>query len=116
MAWEERRNGRRYFYRSIRVDGTVRKQYIGAGLVAEAFIHRRQIASMRRDLALAAEARINQALTEAGRRSKELLSICRLAVAAELLAAGYWRPGRKSWRKKRGSGRENPIARNQIRA
>ena len=35
MAWETRKNGRRYFYRSKRVKGRVEKVYFGCGFQAE---------------------------------------------------------------------------------
>jgi hypothetical protein len=35
MAWETRKNGRRYFYRSKRVKGRVEKVYFGCGFRAE---------------------------------------------------------------------------------
>lgn len=38
MAWEER-NGRTYYYQSVREAGEVRKKYIGAGAIAETIAH-----------------------------------------------------------------------------
>ncbi|QDT64770.1 hypothetical protein [Calycomorphotria hydatis] len=35
MAWEKRQRGRRYYYRSRRVDGRVVKEYFGTGPTAE---------------------------------------------------------------------------------
>jgi hypothetical protein len=37
MAWETRRNGRRYYYCSVRIDCRVVKLYVGKGVLAEAF-------------------------------------------------------------------------------
>ena len=36
MGWKERRNGRRYYYRSVRTSTSVNSEYIGTGAIAEA--------------------------------------------------------------------------------
>lgn len=103
MAWERRRNGRLYYYRCWRdpTTGRVRKQYVGTGPAAEAAAKadadRRAVRAAKQqavrdqhqsDLALGE--RVNQVVWEA-----EALT------EAALLAAGYHRPQRKPWRKRR---------------
>jgi hypothetical protein len=103
MAWERRRNGRLYLYRSWRdpATGQVRKQYLGTGARAEEVA--RQHAARR-----AERAALRQAEQE--RRLANLVLADQVAtvsagtdalVEAALLAAGYHRPGRKPWRKRR---------------
>jgi hypothetical protein len=102
MAWEARSRGRgRYYTRSRKIAGRVVREYIGTGEVAEVAAaadalrraDRRAAAEARR----AEDARWREALTP-------LLALCRAAdlmARAALLAAGYHRHSRSSWRRKR---------------
>ena len=100
MAWSVR-NGRRYYYRSIRSGGRVQNIYMGTGPVAE------QAAN--KDL----QRRIEQGRAKAAERAEQecfraheapLVEACRqtdLLIRAALLASGYHRHHRGEWRKKR---------------
>lgn len=100
MAWETRRYGRRFYYRSRRVRGLVVKEYVGGGergrQAAEAD------AAARAERAQAAQARrarqqpidqIAACLDESDRLLKPVLS-------TQLLAAG-WRRHHRQWRSPR---------------
>jgi hypothetical protein len=98
MAWEKR-GARTYFYRSVRCDGKVKKLYYGSGptgrLAANAD-------ALRRAERVAAEQALRAAkdqLNEAVRLTHELNRCCDLLAAAMLLAAGFHRPGRHTWRR-----------------
>ena len=100
MAWEKRFN-QRYYFRARRQGGKITKQYFGRGAQA--------IAAAEEDAARRAErAAVRQAEQE--RRQAALAVADQVAalgaevdslLEAALLTAGYWRPQRKAWRKKR---------------
>jgi hypothetical protein len=98
MAWEAHGN-RKYFYRSVWHEGRVKKLYYGAGplgqLAANADALRRAEAKAIQEARRAHADRLDiaQELT------RTLSQGCALLVAATLLAAGYHRPGRHSWRR-----------------
>lgn len=100
MAWERRGKGK-YYYRSLRLNGRVVKEYVGAGPAAE------EIAK------LDADARRMAAAEKAAWREKmakyaeitamiiELEQWSKLLIEAHMYAAGYHRQNRGPWRKKR---------------
>jgi hypothetical protein len=99
MGWEPRGN-KFYYFRYRKLNGRVTRQYLGAGAVAELAAaadavkraDRRAVMEARR----AEEARWRAALTP-------LVELCRAAdlmARATLLAAGYHRHSRSSWRKR----------------
>ena len=96
MAWEQRRS-QFYFYRVCRVNGRVVRKYLGRGPAAVA-------------AAEGMAARRAKRATEYERRQADLVLVNQLltlgtsvdaAVSEALQAAGYHRPNRKSWRKRR---------------
>ncbi len=104
MAWEARR-GSSYYYRSRRVDGQVRKEYVGKGADAELVAKadeaareavREEYGQLRR---FAEEAKPVVGLM------KDLDEAVRLLTAGSLLAAGYHQH-RGNWRKRRGRASE----------
>ena len=100
MGWEPRGNGR-YYFRYRKVDGRVTRQYLGAGAVAE--VAAAADALRRADRRAASEARrAEQARWRAALAPLlELSRVADLMARAALLAAGYHRHSRSSWRKKR---------------
>ena len=108
MAWEQRR-GRGYYYRSVRSDGRVVKEYLGSGPAAELAVtvdarQREEQAERRRR---AAEDRARWVDLE--RPTAELEDLAGRLAAASLLLAGY-HPGRDAAQaadvlRGRGSGR-----------
>jgi hypothetical protein len=89
MAWETRRNGRRYRYQSVRVDGRVTKRYLGAG--------QRAVAADRQ-VALATDGDQAAVLEHAMDQLEHILAAI---VAAALEDAGYYRHHGGEWRKRR---------------
>src|SRR5262245_24017823 len=105
MAWELRRNVR-FYYRSRRCNGTVKKVYCGSGVVgqmaAEADAQRRL--ERQEQLAACQAQRIReQELQTLGR---QLEGQCRLLADAVLLANGFHRPRRMKWRRWHAARRE----------
>ena len=100
MAWEAR-GSRRYYTRSRRVNGRVVREYVGTGAVAE--LAAAADALRRADRLAAAEARRAEAASWQAALAP-LLELCRVAdvmARAALLAAGYHRHSRCSWRRRR---------------
>jgi hypothetical protein len=99
VAWE-RRGSNLYYYQSERVDGRVRKKYVGAGEVAQAIAHadetirRSRAAQSERGRVELEEART---LVSAG---EELCEAADILAVAELVAAGYHRH-KGQWRRRR---------------
>jgi hypothetical protein len=97
MAWETR-GGKKYFYRSIRQDGRVKKIYYGRGPVgtfaANAEALRRAERAANEEAMRAERNRLDIALA----LTQELNRRCELLAAAALLAVGFHRPSRHTWR------------------
>jgi hypothetical protein len=99
MAWE-RRGSNLYYYQSKRVDGRVRKKYVGTGEVAQAVayadeaIRRSRVVQSERARVELEEART---LASAG---EELWEAAEILAVAQLVAAGYHRH-KGEWRMRR---------------
>jgi hypothetical protein len=92
---------RGYFYRSKRVGGGVRREYLGRGLAAELAAGIAQLERARREhdrQALRAERAEVEALD---RPLRELDRLADLVARAALTAAGYRRHNRGEWRRRR---------------
>ncbi len=97
MAWE-RRGQQDYYYRHRKVDGRVIKTYLGRGPEAEAAAQAVADAKLRRKAERAERARYEAAadlITELDRQ-------CDAVLSASLLAYGYYRHDRGTWRKRHG--------------
>ena len=100
MGWETRR-GRRYYYRARKVGGRVVKAYVGAGPGAEAAAARdARVRDERRAATPAARAertRLAAADTAADAAHEAVDAL----LGATLVLAGYHRPRRGAWRRRR---------------
>src|SRR5215204_7613901 len=99
MAWE-RRGSNLYYYQSERLDGRVRKKYVGAGEVAQAIAHADE--TIRRSRAAQSErgrVELEEARTLAS-AGEELWEAADILAVAELVAAGYHRH-KGQWRRRR---------------
>ena len=97
MGWQERRNGRKYFYLSQRTGNCVRKIYLGRGLRAE-------IESMRLELKARQKqknSQLREVLVELDAMAEDYASSTRLLFEAHLHAAGFHNPKKRGWRKRR---------------
>lgn len=102
MAWETRNGRGRYYTRSVKEGGRVRREYVGCGPAAELAAlldaREREEREQARD-----ERRAEQEQWDAAERP--LVELCELTDAlarAALLAAGYRRHDRGEWRRRRG--------------
>ena len=99
MAWESR-NGRRYYYRTKRVDGRVIKVYLGSGKAAQQAAAEDTAAKAVRARDAAELTALQASLIEADQITTEAAAGVNLLLEAELLAMGYHKR-RGEWRRKR---------------
>jgi hypothetical protein len=100
MAWESRQ-GKQYYYRSVRVGHTVRRVYAGTGedgQQAAAEDARRRAARLAREEARREEAEL---WDEAESQLGEFVRLTENLARAALMTAGYFRHARGHFRKKR---------------
>jgi len=100
MAWENRGN-RRYCYESVRAGSRVVKRYLGPELVAFLIDAKIEEKKAKRE----AERAKFRAIVEELTRLEEVLTpfddFARTVADGAMLAAGYHRPKRGPWRKRR---------------
>jgi hypothetical protein len=100
MAWQVK-NGRPTYYRSVRVGRSVRRVYVGTGHVAEQAaaedVHRRAERRARDEARREEEERWAEAEAPLG----EFIRLTEILARAALMAAGYFRHNRGSWRHRR---------------
>jgi hypothetical protein len=97
MAWEKH-GDRTYFYRSVRCDGQVKKVYYGGGpagqLAAQVEALRRAERQAEENIRRTARDQLDAAVA----LTRDLARWCEFLAAGTLLAAGFHRPNRHSWR------------------
>jgi hypothetical protein len=99
MAWE-RRVSNLYYYQSKRVDGRVRKKYVGAGELAQTIAHADEtIRQSRAAHSERARVELEEARTIAS-AGEELCEAADILAVAQLVAAGYHRH-KGQWRRRR---------------
>jgi hypothetical protein len=100
VSWQKR-DGKLYFYRSVRLNGRVRCWYFGNGPAAELAAVEEQIHRLER---LEAQVRGRAALARQQAADAALDRLCEMAsllARAALLTAGYHQHDRGAWRKRR---------------
>jgi hypothetical protein len=104
VAWEIRGESR-YYYRSIREGGRVRRIYVGTGPVAEAAAEfdtlDRAIRESTREHSRATRSDERQRLDAALGPLDRLDALAGALAALALVEAGYHRPHRGAWRRRR---------------
>ncbi len=100
MGWEKRGNAT-YYYTAERVGGRVVKMYVGTGRVAVLAAQLDALTRVERDEAAEAERRERDALAALDAALAPLHELADAATAAALVAAGFHRPKRAKWRKRR---------------
>ena len=91
----------RYYYRSVRVNGKPRRQYVGSGLIGQLAAQMDAVERYRKD---AGKAQADQARAVAEATDEDLVAVERLAdvlARAALVAAGCHQHHRGQWRRKR---------------
>ncbi|MEI7687700.1 MAG: hypothetical protein WCL32_22060 [Planctomycetota bacterium] len=98
MAWDQRANGRRYYYCSVRDGDRVKRVYLGSGARADAvaarFDKKDAEQKAQRAAAAAQEARIAAAMASL----EELNTVAEAVVHAAFVEAGYHKTSGK-WRR-----------------
>lgn len=103
MPWD-----RGYYYRSTRRNGQPRREYVGKGPVAEVISSLDTLAQIRRRMWAAVRQSERRRVERLDRRLGELDRLADLVAHAALVAAGYHRPKRGEWRKRRGQHNKGP--------
>ena len=101
MSWERRRNGRLFYYREFRRGRRVVKQYVGGGSVGEAAAKEDSERRAARMAMREAERNRRQAYDAVQQLLRRVCDEANAVFEAAMLADGYHRPGRKSWRRRR---------------
>jgi hypothetical protein len=102
MGWETRGGRGRYYTRSVRHGGRVVRQYLGAGGMGELIA---SFDAKERELRAAERAEQRELAAQREEAERLLLTFSQhvdAVVDATLTAAGYHRPKRGAWRKRRG--------------
>lgn len=100
MAWE-RRGGRRFYYRKARVGGRVVSEYIGAGVLASTLAELDGLEREIRKRKRRAERGEREAEADSDREFSAFYGRIETLYHAAMIAAGYHRPARGPWRKRR---------------
>ena len=101
MAWETRKRGDRYYYRTRKVNGRVVKEYVGGGPLAEALARADRLDRERRAAARARERAEREYLERQSAELDEFDAGLTTLVAAFLCASGYHRHDRGEWRRRK---------------
>lgn len=98
MAWDQRANGRRYYYRSVRDGDRVVRVYLGSDARAEAFAAKVEKAVAERKAQRAAAAAQEARIATAMASLDDLNTLAEAVVHAAFTEAGYHYTSGK-WRK-----------------
>jgi hypothetical protein len=102
VAWEERGNGRRYYYRSRRVGDRVVKEYFGTGISGEMAAAADEAKRQRNFMIAATRRAERQRIEDLDHTLAELDIIAETLTKATLAAAGFHQHHRGEWRRRRG--------------
>lgn len=101
MAWEKRKRGGAYYYRSRRVGGRVVKEYVGRGPLAEMAAAWAEEDRAERLAKAQADRRRRRELDDVAQQVGEASKAVDDVAAAWLTMLGYHRHDRGNWRKRR---------------
>ncbi|XZE46107.1 hypothetical protein SH467x_001375 [Pirellulaceae bacterium SH467] len=100
MSWESRNGRGRYYTRSRRESGRVKREYIGTGEVAET-LYRQDLLQLEIRLAEAKELKEEKAEHRVLEQSLTLLDdLVNCFTRGTLISAGYYQHHRSEWRKR----------------
>jgi hypothetical protein len=102
VGWEQRKRGTSYYTRSRRVDGEVRREYVGGGTLGEIAALEDQYERRRREEEAAYWKEEKERLKQDAAFLGELEAVANILVRAHLIAAGCHRH-KGEWRRLRES-------------
>ena len=101
MAWERRGGRGRYYTRSTKVGGRVRREYVGTGLLAELAAAEDALHREARERAAQDRRSERERLAELDAPLLALTAMGDALVAAALMVSGYRQHKRGEWRRRR---------------
>jgi hypothetical protein len=108
MAWETRRRGGSYYTRSVRVNGVVRRRYVGKDDLAHLLASLDEQDQVAREVEAQAWREERAAALAREAPLIEFAAALDVLMAQTLIAAGYHRHKRGKWRKRRGTSENSP--------
>ena len=103
MAWESRNGQGQYYTRSFRVDGKVKREYVGSDALAHLVAETDDLERHKREAESLAQREERSRLDAIDAQLARLDILADLIARALLVAAGYHRHHRGHWRKRRGT-------------
>ncbi len=103
MGWEKRERGGSYYTRSRKVNGKVRREYIGGGILGELAARMDALERQQREEEAALWREERERLEALDGLTEELNEAAEMLAKAALVAAGYHQHKRGEWRKRRGN-------------
>lgn len=104
MGWETRRNGRTYYYNKKRIEGKVVSRYVGTGPIADLIDKTTELTRLRFEADRQKRQAFRAELEEEAQPVEAFFQQVETLLRQTLEAAGYHRPQRGAWRKKRTGG------------
>lgn len=95
MAWERRKNGKRYFYLSVWKNGRVEKEYFGRAELGVLAAHSMQLLKLRKE----DQRQMKQRMQAADDAVRKLDIATDLILHATMLSRGFQRSDRHPWRR-----------------
>ena len=100
MSWESRKNGGRYYTRSRRVNGSIVREYVGTGPLAEISAELDEFERECRAEQREADRLIREQQTELDLQSKSYADLVDMIARISLVAGGCYQHNRGTWRKR----------------
>jgi len=107
MGWESRNGRGRYYTRSRKVNGRVVRENVGTGLAGELAAAEDAQRRAERQEGQKTYLETRRDLSELDRSVARVYANVETLLRAAMIAGGYWRPHRNTWRRRRDHNQAN---------